>query len=227
MEISVVLRWSSSVCRACRPTSKIIIPSVLGDLSHSDLLFTKCEAGISLADDEALLSARVDVTRAVNRIVRAFAKSYFVDQFFCACPALADFLVSLESGEMEHWPILVDCGRTRAVGVQTAVGMAMILVALKDMDEQQFSKGFQIMGCSVKQGEATDLVRRMFHRNVEPQQDTATTVGDGPNDAQGSTDKGTEPRLSFLPQDFAALLESINCLQDLASATSCKVSEWS
>ncbi len=124
----------------------ILFPSVVPELSSSDVLTMTFMEGIKINRLEEIRKADIDPRAVAIRFVESFYKGLFVDRFFHADPHPGNFLVQPGRSPRRPKLVILDFGAISEVEEHMVDGMIEVVGGLLDGDGRRLLDGFFRMG---------------------------------------------------------------------------------
>jgi predicted unusual protein kinase regulating ubiquinone biosynthesis (AarF/ABC1/UbiB family) len=135
----------------------ILFPEVVWDLTTKQVLVMTFMPGIKISRREELLAIGLDPTAVARKLVEAFYKQLFLDNFFHADPHPGNFLV--QKGEGGPRIVMLDFGAASEARPGLIAGMLEILRGLFARDDAQVIRGIETMGFMAADGDRALLDR--------------------------------------------------------------------
>jgi ubiquinone biosynthesis protein len=137
----------------------VLFPTVVWDLTRPSVLTMKFMPGIKISRREELEAAGLEPYAVAKKLVEAFYKQLFVDNFFHADPHPGNFLV--QKGETGPRIVILDFGAASECPPNLIDGMIDILKGTFTRDDGLVIKGIETMGFVDATGN-----RELMHRTI-------------------------------------------------------------
>jgi predicted unusual protein kinase regulating ubiquinone biosynthesis (AarF/ABC1/UbiB family) len=129
----------------------VLFPSVVWDLTSSDVLTMTFMEGTKINKLEELRAQNIEPRAVAIKFVESFYKQIFIDRFFHADPHPGNFLVQPGRNPRRPKIVVLDFGAISEVQQPMVDGMIEVIGGLMDQDGARLLDGFYAMGFASKE----------------------------------------------------------------------------